>query len=469
MANKLRQSASPLMPSALRCLLHQASRSGALRCPRSERGFSFAAALLVSLAVVLGSVAVVNRTTAGRLASAFQVSNREAREIAEAGIVEIVSELNKERNRKLLVSGQTPSGWDEEDAALVNPCTGFDSVGAIQATSVPTDTAIDFGTKAVTSGRRQFQLENITYSLTPPPLVSGETPQPRQAFSSATPEALVSGITKSQMKITVVGRVLDAAGNGTSEARVTREFEVAPKCCKRSFGRNRSGGTTYGTDRRSCFSTPGGAGLLLSLNGAPVSKPTGAKFEVEDENGDVLPTVFCRADSPECPIGSTELGIGPSLTIDPKLFGAILPPPLPPALSTLPVGIIKDARYIKINRDIVPDGAIQTCNASLSSCTTASFCGATAGADGSVNYYCKVSEIDLGSNDLLVDTSNGSVFFYFENPEAPGSKKEADHQYIKVSGSRLLSQVYCLRCIVPVAKQEATPAQPWQMWRRPIG
>ncbi|MCS5700362.1 hypothetical protein NZK32_15080 [Cyanobium sp. FGCU-52] len=219
--------------------------------------------------MVVGSLAIANRTTSGRLASALQVSNREARDVAEAGIVEIVSELNKERNRKLLVSGQAPSSWSASDAALVNPCTGFTSGGSTQATSAPTTTAINYGTTSVTSGTRQFQLESITYSLTPEPAAIGDPPSPRQAFSGSTPDPLNSGTTKSQLKITVVGRILNASGAVVSEARVTREFEVVPKCCKRSFGRNRFSGTTYGTDGRACIAPAGGAGLVLSLNGGP--------------------------------------------------------------------------------------------------------------------------------------------------------------------------------------------------------
>lgn len=439
MKKKLKM-ASCLKPVTLRALLHkgvQRERFYGSDCPNPEMGFSLAAVLLVFLAVVLGSVAIVNRTTAGRLASAFQVSNREAREIAEAGIVEIVSELNKEANRKLLVAGRSPSGWSASDASLVNPCTGFSSTGATQATSAPTATAISYGTTPVTSGTRQFQLESITYSLTPVPALVGDPPSPRQAFSVSSPneppDPLVSGTTKSQIKITVVGRVLNAAGAVVSETRVTREFEVAPKCCKRSFGRNRSGGTTYGTDIRDCFAPAGGAGLILSLNGGSIGGSNNT-LTITDQSGATVTQAICRTNATGCTSTSTNT-IGPTVSVVPKAFSAILPPPFPSTLSSLSAGSIADnsnSRYIRINN---VTSRVQLCNSSLSTCTDATFCGTVSGS-----YYCKLTAIDTTNDDLKVDTSNGNVFFYLENPNAT---KTTSYNYLALGGNGTISQVYC--------------------------
>jgi Tfp pilus assembly protein PilV len=159
-----------MKPSILLALIKHCGSSGnpsRSHWRKDERGFSLVVVLLVVLTVILGSLAIVNRATAGRLAATFQISNREARETAETGIVVIVSELNKEANRKILVSGQSPSAWTQSDTNLVNPCTGFTSAGVVQATSTPTATAINYKSGAVTSGTRQYQLESITYSQTP--------------------------------------------------------------------------------------------------------------------------------------------------------------------------------------------------------------------------------------------------------------------------------------------------------------
>lgn len=401
--------------------------------PPQQGGFSLAAVLLVGLAVVLGSLAIANRTTSGRLGSAFQVSNREAREVAEAGIVEIVSELNKETNRRLLVSGRAPSSWTTSDAALVNPCT---------PTSTPTTTAVNYGTTAVTSGTRQFQLETITYSLTPVPVVVGDPPSPRQAFSGSTPGPLTSGTTKSQVKITVVGRVLNASGGVVSEARVTREFEVVPKCCQRSFGRNRFGGTTYGTDSRACIAPPGGAGLILSLNGGTIGGSNNT-MTITDENGTTVTQAVCRiGTSGGCTSTSTNT-IGPSISVVPKTFSAILPPPLPSSLSTLAVGSIPDnnnSRYVRINNTTQK---VQLCNSSLTTCTDfvdsssppQPVCGQDSGS-----YYCRVTQIDSDNDDLKIDTSNGPIYFYFQNPN---STKTTAYDYLDLGGNGTISQVYC--------------------------
>lgn len=68
-----------------------------------DRGFSMAVLMLVLLTTILGSLAIASRTTSGVLAARSQSSNREARDIAESGVTEVISELNKEANRKLLI------------------------------------------------------------------------------------------------------------------------------------------------------------------------------------------------------------------------------------------------------------------------------------------------------------------------------------------------------------------------------
>ena len=103
-----------------------------------ERGFSLAMVLLVLLTTILGS----SRSTSGLMAARNQSSNREARDVAESGATENISELNKEQNRKLLVTPR--DSWDDGTNAIKNPCSSLQSSGSllpIASTPGPTQKA----------------------------------------------------------------------------------------------------------------------------------------------------------------------------------------------------------------------------------------------------------------------------------------------------------------------------------------
>ncbi|MCP9771640.1 hypothetical protein KBY66_03210 [Synechococcus sp. Tobar12-5m-g] len=61
-------------------------------------------ALFMILTVILGLVVLASRTTLGKLSAAFQGESLEARESSEAGLATVISTLNQEQNRKLLLS-----------------------------------------------------------------------------------------------------------------------------------------------------------------------------------------------------------------------------------------------------------------------------------------------------------------------------------------------------------------------------
>ena len=107
-----------------------------------ERGFSLAMVLLVLLTTILGSMAIASRSTSGLMAARNQSSNREARDVAESGATENISELNKEQNRKLLVTPR--DSWDDGTNAIKNPCSSLQSSGSllpIASTPGPTQKA----------------------------------------------------------------------------------------------------------------------------------------------------------------------------------------------------------------------------------------------------------------------------------------------------------------------------------------
>jgi hypothetical protein len=111
---------------------------------------------------------------------------------------------------------------------------------------------------------------------------------------------IVDGSKRTLIRITVIGRVVR---NGrSSTARVAREFEVVPKCCKRSFGSQ--GAVNWGRDLGVCAITRPGGGrpVLGGLNGGKVSGSSGG-FKIVDENGNSNIKAVCWAGNGTLPVG----------------------------------------------------------------------------------------------------------------------------------------------------------------------
>jgi len=109
----------------------------------------------------------------------------------------------------------------------------------------------------------------------------------------------VRGGTRTQLRVTLQGRV---QRNGQlSQARETREFEVVPKCCKRSFGKHSGLGVgesdpAWGTDpvdECPLFTDDGvGRGVIVSLYGG---EPDGSNntLDIVDETNTLVTRALC--------------------------------------------------------------------------------------------------------------------------------------------------------------------------------
>ncbi|PZU98069.1 hypothetical protein [Cyanobium sp. ULC084] len=206
-------------------------------------------ALFVILTVILGSVAMASRATLGNLSAAFQGESREAREAAEAGLATVISTLNQEANRKLLVSAVPLNSWAASNTSLQNPCAA--------AGTAPTATAINFRNGAVNTiagnANRRFVLRSVE--------IKNSTRNQRFISNSAGTSSNTGSYSDSLVNLdnaanvgyialTIEGQVLNAGGQ-VSTATVTREFQVVPKCCKISFG-TITGLPAHGNDPRAC-------------------------------------------------------------------------------------------------------------------------------------------------------------------------------------------------------------------------
>lgn len=452
-----------LLLSKGRKSLASPGRSGRLRRPR-EGSFSMAMTMLVILALILGTIALANRNTYGLLGTSLQSRNREARDAAEAGVVQIITELNKERNRRLLVSGRPPTAWNATDAEFQNPCTGFTDAFATATVQAPTARALAFqpGTwiNVDGAGGKQFSVVSIEYLN-----------HNRSAYTVPATEAVLTGEVKTLIRITVAGRV-DGA-EATSQARVTREFEVVPKCCKRSFGYNTASGRFFGRDKRPCHDqNNAGDGVVASLNGGTV-RTSHNSFSIIDDQTPPQPVteVLCRSDpptpNPDCV--NQQWTLGRNISVTPVDFTLDLPDyPINTTGSydnTTPaqLAVTASQRYLRVNNS---GTEVELCNASGSACTSLSQLdnGATAspvtppnatktadrrckkrdpdgGGVAPEQFYCNLTKIDATNEDLVIDTSNGIINLYFDNPNATPST--TNWNYIDLGGNGTLKQVYC--------------------------
>jgi len=262
--------------------------------PHTESGaISMAMGVVVALVLILSGVAVV-QLSSGNLRGVFASSDtRQARGAAEEGTELMIDTWNQPQNRRLLVSGQSPTSWNAGN--LRSPC--FDARTNTRPgpnnDGLPDQTAISLGDgqwRDVASGAvananqngRQFRLVRISYTASN----GGSTPNPRALRRTATPgaaatgDALPTGFTswdelvnlddpdslgtaqpgsnRGFVVLEVEGRVV-RNGQVVANSRETTEFEVLPKCCGASLGSNNSGGMNYagttgslGSDSRLC-------------------------------------------------------------------------------------------------------------------------------------------------------------------------------------------------------------------------
>lgn len=415
-----------------------------------SQGF-IAMVMLVLFTLILGSLAIVSRTSSGRLAAAAQGRNREARDVAEAGITEIISELNKEPNRRLLVSGVALASWSQGATdfsnPLINPCTSYNSSGNAATLTPPTTKAIAFknGWQALLSGdpRRSYRLVSVTYSDVA-----------RNPLSAPPPTAVTTGQVKSLLRLTVEGRMHDAAGNALSSARVIKEFEVVPKCCKRSFGRNSFAATNFGEDNRFCFA--GGssaqnaddavAAVVGGLSGGTINSSNNT-LSIVDENLEPITRVLCRSNvpapdstNPACIARSMTLGV---ISVVPSFFN--LPVPPWPGSSDTTFSVLdapsKAGLYVRVNPSTNVVERCSLANNTLSDCQALSSCTRIQGIATYISgHYCRISRVDADKETVVFDTSNAPLFLYFDTPASPAA---LGIRYISYQGNGSVRQVRC--------------------------
>ena len=431
---------------------------------KQDGGYALQLALITALILVIGTAAFLVRTSSGFVGSFTQSVNREARDVAESAIAEFAATMNRENNRHVLIAGSaTSAAW----AAATNPCTRFDEAGnETSATPLAVEGVNRFlpggGEQNLQSGNnsRRFVIESVQY-----------LDQNRATFAaaiSANPDFLDDirdGGNRTLLRVTVRGLV---TRNGqTSTARVAREFEVVPKCCKRSFGSQ--GARNWGRDIGACIitQTPGGGrGILGALDGGPVTGSANQK-DIRDENGDLVtqaicwdgnggatPTILNGTPNPLCATGGLAIGNpannnNTGISFAPDQFGLTLPLY---GRSGVPWSSINlgnySSRYIYMDTSSDPmsdppifprvkmcelDGSsgLDDCERldgrDLSTTSTPDPCYTVSIPDLSTSpprpYYevnCRLQSISIGNNTtVFIDTTSAKINLFFDNPSPP--------------------------------------------------
>lgn len=444
---------------------------------RVQRGVALPITIFVILAVTLGIASVIAVAANGRLSAARLGESREAREAAEAGMATVISELNRRQNRKLLVADVPVNSWNATDLKLRNPCS---------STTAPTAAALNLRnntpvTIAGSGGNRQFvlktiALKNFDRGARFVSSVDAAGPGGTAGVRTGTFNDNLVNLTRlpgtdpnvrnvGYIEVTVEGRVL-RGGNQVSTARITREFQVVPKCCNLSFN---SPGNAHGNDNRFCGdSFPR---ILVGLNGRGFSTPgTAQQLRVQNTNGttsanrpaDVLcitqDQTKCGSDNlPKSVDGVPVVPIEISVPALPRY--PIDPPP------TTSISIVSNSAansntsanakdYLRVNAA----GQVELCNVTDNNLTTSlggasgepnlptsfvagscnttinSFCTTTDAGTPQVAYHCRIRTLEVSddtvnngednrkqNNTFFIDTSRGPIYLYFNTAWSTGS------------------------------------------------
>jgi hypothetical protein len=421
--------------------------------------------LLALLGILVAAGTFVSRANQGQLGSVFNSQTYGARKAAEAGISRLIGEWNQKENRMLLASGSPASTWQATNQWLRNPCTATTSSLA-SATPIGGGDLAAYRTGAwidVVSGdaTRRYRLRRVTFRKGGSLRSISTTVYSQTAFGSDTTSVpaypnMANTTTTNEagrpfslgdpsqshgfLEVEVEGQLV-RGGTVLASSRVVKEFQVVPKCCKRSFGRTLAAGDPpafeiYGNDWRQCDPpsglTPGKLAMLTGLNGGGLSTDNGDAWSLRVA-GTTPPRkvdpILCTssattcdgpdgdttADSAQVQIDSSDGKIGVT-SFDIRI-------PDPPAI---PSGGFTEGpnKPRRLNgggalrmESIAPndDGAlgyISLPSLGLNQTGSTQFCGYRDGA-----FHCRISSIRLPGNKIIqVDTTLAPVYLYLQDP-----------------------------------------------------
>ncbi|KEF41336.1 MAG: hypothetical protein ER33_11855 [Cyanobium sp. CACIAM 14] len=230
-------------------LARRGMAGGSNRPSLDERG-SMVVTILIVLAVLLGGLSMANRSSLAELASTYQSQNRDARAAADIGMTAVVSELNRSRNRQLLVNAcllktSTPSQIATDNNVKVPDGRAYANVSTtfVTAGTIPTDQTINIGD----GSQQRWRLIDVDCSgATAATVKLGTLANPMTGDAAVAPRT-------GELTLTVRGFAL-RGGTVVATSTLRQTLEVVPKCLDRSL---RGLGNVFGNDIRRCPLSPG--------------------------------------------------------------------------------------------------------------------------------------------------------------------------------------------------------------------
>ncbi len=433
----------------LTLLLTRGKRRGRV----SDAGFSIVAVLMVLLVIILGTNTLASRSFSNRLASTFTGQSQEARDVALAGLVEIIGELNQPANRGMLVSGKSLDDWqDMTDTELQNPCLAT----AATPTTAEAQAVGENSWRNLVAGddSRRFILRSVRYSSADRShwyqsryeSDASSTPANSSSAGNGFKDNRSSLTTASEgfIELSVEGQVRSSDGVVLARARVSKELIVVPKCCDSSFnGTDDAFGNgtadVKGTDQRQCDGGGTAVGSLISETRGDDSgdmSPSGINLYELLEDGTiqlssgffcVTATARCNGTSGPAP-GSANARNG---AVPGNPISTLPPPPAFPVPWGPPAPWSIDLKgntmwYLRVNQT---NTALELCDYSVakkSGAVTLSGCSEPASPGGQsycvkdendiADYHCRFSGIELGgSTRFFIDSTGGKIAFYFDD------------------------------------------------------
>ncbi len=371
-----------------------------------------AAAMLIILAVLLGGLAIANRSSLAELASAYQSQSREARAAADIGMAAVVSELNRNPNRQLLVNAclletLTPAAIANSSTVKVidgranaNVSTTFTS-----ASTLPISQTINIGD----GSQQRWQLIDVD--------CSGATAATVKTGTVANPMTGAAAVAPSTGELTLTVRGFAIRGGTTVASTTLRQtLEVVPKCLDRSL---RGLGNVFGNDIRRCALAPGFgfvAGAARTDSGDLVISGGAYNLNVDP--------VTCVATSPSgCVDGLAHTSV--------NVVDVNLPPVLPTANTTCQGSAPPAACNVTVSSDLTLAARnFATWPAPWNSlCTQEDVNGGPSPPGTFHNISCSLNRLSTGNNvELFFDTSGATagstipVRLHFRNASTSSQK-----------------------------------------------
>ncbi|MFY8149307.1 MAG: hypothetical protein ACOVNL_08840 [Prochlorococcaceae cyanobacterium] len=397
----------------------------------ASQGFSLVIVLLLSLGVLLTGVAIMSRVSFGRLGAAWQAQSREAREAAEIGMARIVSELNRERNRRLLVNAAVLDGQTRTyiESPVNEAITGSYCTTSLPLLSGAFPAGANPKAEQIIDTERRYQLVSVVQPASSSEREPSQLTTRNDSDANSTESFKVTtgydpdatgGVEypthAGEITITVRGM---AYRNNTLIATTTlsRTFEVVPKCCWGSLG---GYGAAFGPDTRPCpsigFGIVGGAAENdtgeITIRGTASSIITG--------DGDRISFVYCVATT------TCSVNVNQNLGTGVKVVDVTMPV-IPAAAITTCVDQNSTQCNINLDNNGLPNNGgnlLLDTGVPLSSWPANFQSVCTRGAESRPVTTCSLNTLNFGGNNrtLTIDSRGGPVRFYFPNSQSGSAK-----------------------------------------------